>query len=430
MSDERLGTATSAEAGTAAPPMTVLLSIHGIGFQVSPVEAPRGYADPLHEHLSKPEMLGDLLSRDPGRLDGPPGAVYVQSFWPLGDPNGTAEYGLKRLDGDLRTGNQPFAHVALVYSHLEETTPKPGSFAELLLQAAVQHHRYAKFGRLIQWAWTDGTTLIKTTFTSARSATLSPGGRSAITTPSLQPRSRPVVKEAAPQTRNVPVLSPQRPSAPTPVGSAVTMIKAPMNTLIALENDFAAYVSRNDLRERVRGFVEDALVRLAKREDVGAIVINAHSQGTAVAFDVLTELADDVAKKVKHVITSGSHLRKLVALFNWGNQIGDMSQTVDWTNFFDPRDPVADGLGPEPWQPGQHLPKVASPSTLFAGRAVRDLEVNNVENCQGKGLRAHNYWDNERQWVPEVKRILLDVAKPTSSSAVPLIPVARMPVQG
>jgi hypothetical protein len=408
MSDQRVATPTATEGGAAAPPMTVVLTIHGIGFQVSPVEAPRGYADPLHEHLSKPEMLGDRLSRDPGRLDGPPGAVYVQSFWPPRDPNGTAEDGLKRLDEKLRTADQPFAHVALVYSHLEETTPKLGSLGELLIQAMVQHQKYARFGRLIRWAWADGAALVKTTFGAAKAADGVLPSATAGTSPSLQARRS--IKQPA-RTRTVPVLSPQPRSNPGPFRSTLATIKAPIDTLTALENDFAAYVFRNDLRERVRGFVEDAIVRLAQREDVGAIVINAHSQGTAVAFDVLTELSDDAAKKVKHVITSGSHLRKLVRLFNWGDQIGDMSSTVDWTNFYDRLDPVADGLGPGSWLPGQHLAHVALPSTLFAGRPVRDLEVNNVENCPGKGLRAHNYWDNEKQWTPEATRILLGVAK-------------------
>jgi hypothetical protein len=48
MSDERVPAGASPEAGAAAPRMTALLTIHGIGFQVRPVEAPRGgYADPL-----------------------------------------------------------------------------------------------------------------------------------------------------------------------------------------------------------------------------------------------------------------------------------------------------------------------------------------------------------------------------------------------
>lgn len=407
MSDERVGTATPAETAVIAPRMTVLLTIHGIGFQVSPEEAPRGYADPLHEHLSRPDMLGDRLSRDPGRPSGPPGAVYVQSFWPPHDPNGTAEDGLKRLDEKLRTGDQPFAHVALVYSHLEETTPKFGSLMALLVQAAVQHRNYAKLGRLIRWAWTDGAALVKTTFRAAKGGDGMPSGSTGATSPSLQPRRS--IKLSA--TRSVPVFSSQRPSEAGPIKSTLATITAPMNTLRALENDFAAYVFRNDLRERVRGFVEDAVVRLAQRKDVGAIVINAHSQGTAVAFDVLTELSDEAAEKVKHVMTSGSHLRKLVRLFNWGDQIGDMSHTVEWTNFYDPLDPVADGLDPSSWLPGQDLSNIAPASTLFAGRGVRDREVDNVKNCPGKGLRAHNYWDNEEQWIPEAKKILLDVAE-------------------
>jgi hypothetical protein len=171
-------------------------------------------------------------------------------------------------------------------------------------------------------------------------------------------------------------------------------------------------VLRNDLRERVRAFVEDAIVMVAEREDVDAIVINAHSQGTAVAFDVLTTLADMPGKKVQHLITSGSHLRKLADLFNWGNEIRDMRTDLTWTNFYDACDPVADALGRDEWVPGQHLvPPAWSGTTLFRQRPVTDVEVCNVDHTTGTGLRAHNYFDNVEQWIPQVANVLRAVAK-------------------
>jgi hypothetical protein len=63
-----------------------------------------------------------------------------------------------------------------------------------------------------------------------------------------------------------------------------------LRTLHALGADVAAYVARNDLRERVRGFVELALLKLLDRPDIGALVINAHSQGTIICWDVLCRL--------------------------------------------------------------------------------------------------------------------------------------------
>jgi hypothetical protein len=159
--------------------------------------------------------------------------------------------------------------------------------------------------------------------------------------------------------------------------------------------------------------VDDAIVRLAARDDVDGIVINTHSQGTAVAFDVLSELADQPAAKIRHFITSGSHLRKLVDLFDWGNTTGDLSPALQWTNFYDTCDLVADALGPHEWMPGGDLnPKSLSGPTLFANRPVTDVEVCNVKHSAGTGLRAHNYFDNVNEWIPRVAKILAAAAEP------------------
>lgn len=53
-----------------------------------------------------------------------------------------------------------------------------------------------------------------------------------------------------------------------------------MGTIRALEDDVVAYICRNDLRERIRDFIEEALRRLLARPDVSGVVVNAHSQGT------------------------------------------------------------------------------------------------------------------------------------------------------
>jgi hypothetical protein len=67
------------------------------------------------------------------------------------------------------------------------------------------------------------------------------------------------------------------------------------------------------------GFVAEALYRLSHREDVGAIVLNTHSQGTVLAFDVLSR---DVLDKVRALVTAGSPPRKYVDLFAWGTDAG------------------------------------------------------------------------------------------------------------
>ena len=52
----------------------------------------------------------------------------------------------------------------------------------------------------------------------------------------------------------------------------------------------ATYVCRNDLRERVRGFVQQAIQRLLDSGSVDLLVVNAHSQGTVLCWDVLCRL--------------------------------------------------------------------------------------------------------------------------------------------
>src|SRR5205085_85323 len=87
----------------------------------------------------------------------------------------------------------------------------------------------------------------------------------------------------------------------------------------------------------------DALLRLCFREDVTSIVVNAHSQGTILAYDVLRILPPIAAAKVQGFVTAGSPLRKYADLFYWGTDAGSLCH-VPWTNFWDDTDPVADPL--------------------------------------------------------------------------------------
>src|ERR1700730_2847562 len=111
-----------------------LVTIHGIGFQ-QPLQIGEngdpdipGYADGLHEHLSK--ILDESwLCDDPERTrsqHGQNGPVYVQSVWPPGSH--CREAGLRRLgswddshmstvigpDTRLCDGKGRITHVALV----------------------------------------------------------------------------------------------------------------------------------------------------------------------------------------------------------------------------------------------------------------------------------------------------------------------------
>jgi hypothetical protein len=194
--------------------------------------------------------------------------------------------------------------------------------------------------------------------------------------------------------------------------SADTVPPGLFGLLRSLENDVAAYVYRNDLRERVRGFVRQSLLHLVAREDVRAVVVNSHSQGTVLAFDVLKDPAIARSGKIRLFVTAGSPLRKYVDLFHWGTDAG-ATGGVEWLNFVDECDPVADQLEPPAdWRRGDPLPTpmnktlfevLHSDGTISAVR-IQDTPVDNVANSLGMDLRAHNYWDNAVDFVPALAK--------------------------
>lgn len=155
--------------------------------------------------------------------------------------------------------------------------------------------------------------------------------------------------------------------------------------LRTVEDDVGAYVARNMLRERVRDFVREAVTRLAQRSDVTSIVVNAHSQGTVVAFDVLRSLPDEVVDRIAALVTLGSPLRKYNLVLNWGPDTGQLARVRSWTNMWDPMDPVAD-----------------PPS-------VTDITVNNLGKVQSSGLRAHDYWGNVDDVLEPLSTLLRSV---------------------
>ena len=345
--------------------LTCLVTIHGIGFQQPPREGVAGYADGLHEHLR--DGLGASLGDDPNRDRGP---VYVQSTWPpetqrseagmerLGTLNTAGGRWRTELSGDwqrLAAADSGVAHVALVYSHLEEEGPDPEPPAPTSLR-------------------------VRTDVTPVRH-NLVPG-----------------------------ILHRPKPEDPPPGPTGL------LGMLRQIEDDVAAYVARNELRERLRAFVREALTRLLLREDVARVVVNGHSNGTVVAFDVLSQLPPPLLDGVSALVTAGSPLRKYVELLGWGTDAANLRSLPEWLNFWDERDPVADPLEPPVgWRRGQARPDALT--GLFTGHdplsgepvavPVRDIRVDNVENvADGGGLPAHDYWDNQREFCLPLAALL------------------------
>lgn len=390
--------------------LTCVVTVHGIGFQQPPVDDPdahggrrAGYADALHIALKS--ALGARLGDDPNRAAfGVSGPVYVQSSW-----DDIPEEGLKRFEGPLvGDGTSEVAHVALVYSGSEIDGPHLGSTLDTLARTVVGLSDYAHPLSAVHMLAADVAAMLH--------HGKAPDGASAS---SLTPRSDvPPAPEHPGGDRLRHLLDhvthlPGRaePTAPPQVTS--------VSLLQALEQDVAAYVCRNDLRERLRDFLQEALARLAARDDVEAIVINAHSQGTVLAFDTLGRYAP---AKVRALVTAGSPLRKYVDLFSWGERVGSLANLVTegwtWRNVYDRLDPVADPLEPAgSWRIGDPIPEPPGPtlfrmvqpdeplSTGTIDCPVRDHVVDNVAHCGGS-LPAHNYWDNTEEFIPILAEVI------------------------
>lgn len=378
--------------------ITCLVTVHGIGFQQPPIpaEGEPGYADGLHLNLSR-FLDADVLSDDPSRAQerknrGEAGPIYVSSHWPPGAES--TEPGVARVgrwdpanpdrvligDAPLEAGGARITHVALVYSNLEDLGPQPGASIETAARALVALPRYAPVATVIKSAFLDVRAMV--------------GQKTGVEPP-------PGIRVRRDKR--------DRPPRDQPAGI--------LGTIRQLEDDVASYVTRNDLRQRIRGFVREVLLRLAAREDVGAIVVNGHSNGTVVGFDALRDLPPGAAAKVRWLVTAGSPLRKYVDLFAWGDEVGSIRLVPRWSNFWDPRDPVADPLAlrtkPElaaPDEPsgtqGTLFDSIDPNSGAISPVKVDDVEVDNLANSAPGGLQAHNYWYNDQQFVSPLAEIL------------------------
>jgi hypothetical protein len=396
-------------------PVICIVTVHGVGFEQPPIDSQpgSGYADDLHQHLSK-YLDATLLGDDPQRERKSPGTngpVYVQSWYPPGSAHATS--GLVRLgnwvgaekrtidcgNAPLVNGDQRIAHIALVYSNLEGTSPMLGAAAITEAMVAVSASHYIHTAGLLQMAFMDTMALFGQ-HSSAQAQT-----QPAVVTPKRATSSLRVRSDAGfkPDTH-------QQQQNPTGI----------LAILRQLENDVAAYICRNELRERVRCFVLDALLRLAYRDDVEGIVINSHSNGTVIALDVLHLLPPCASAKIKAFITAGSPLRKYIDLFHWGQQIESVNTMQQWHNFWDARDPVADPLAPpQGWHCGDPITaditsglfEVVNPNTgEVATIPVTDHKVDNLKNSYGGGLQTHNYWDNDSEFVQPLAQLVKQLA--------------------
>ena len=380
--------------------MIVLVTIHGIGFQQRP-SAPNtqdGYADSFHAALGRQLPTG-MLGEDPNRPSGP---VYVESSWPPGTDK--TEPGLARLgtwtgntvdvtNASLVRGEASVAHVALVYSRLEEQSEDTIALLGLGLLGGSGISHYATVGSIIRMAFRD-----------VRAMHVQPGASTASLTP----------RESASDHRGF--LS-RLFHHPSPASSSPAANAEPTSTFRQVQDDIAAYVVRNEHRERVRAFVRDAVSRIMARPDVTGVIVNGHSNGCVMAFDFLAAMSPPQAPRVRAVITSGCPLRKYVDFMDWGTDARSLGlvQANRWTNFYDEADPVADPMQPPAtWKrddtdggPGLFV-RYDPVSGQQSNVAVKDIKVDNVGAHVGGGLPAHNYWDNVGGFVTPVAGIVRD----------------------
>ncbi len=400
--------------------ITCFVTIHGIGFQQPPLPGIPGYADGLHTNLcSALNQDGNvLLSDDPDRQPRQVGdsvPIYVQSVWP---PNSLhIEDGLKRLGSwdenhlsasgpDLVKDNARIAHVALVYSRLEGEGPLVGAAAIAGAMTTISARHYSHITGLLDMTFVD---IMQPAMQSLWTKLLNhPTQPDSVTKQSLSIRQ----DESHPHQR-----PPQQ-------------LSGFMAVLRQLENDVAAYVCDNGRRQRVRSFVLDALLRLAARKDISGIVLNTHSNGTIVGLDVVQELPPFAAEKIRAIITAGSPIRKYVDLFGWGKHIHTVPKIERWWNFWDEKDIVADPLLPDAnWKRGEKLVPEQLVGIYQALDPVKgevtpmlinDIQVDNIANSPVGGLQAHNYWDNSKEFIPQVAKLLKDVVAEDESQGANL----------
>lgn len=173
-----------------------------------------------------------------------------------------------------------------------------------------------------------------------------------------------------------------------------------------ITQEVASYLFNWRTRRRFDTFVGDALENLIKRGDIDAVVVNAHSAGTGIAFHVLKRMDPAIRAKVKAYVTSGTVLGKYVGLFGWRRKATGLAG-IAWCNFYDPSDPVGDPLA-------RRLTRFSFPPlSLFwhpdGGRdplRVIDCKVDNQANGGSGAIPVHDYFDNYRQFVRGLSEVI------------------------
>lgn len=399
--------------------ITCIVTIHGVGFQQPPLEGVPGYADDLHTHLcSILNQDGNvLLSDDPCHQkyqSDQSVPIYVQSVWP--PKTACRENGIKRLgrwaDNPRATvshddsqalvkGNARIAHVALVYSGLEGQSREEAAAFAAGAAALLFARRYGNFRDLFREIFQD-----------------------------TQPFWRSLEKNLLEHLRHEdPVVEARtslriRQDEGYPHQNGSTAQSGHSESLLReLENDVATYVFHNERRQRIRSFIQDALMRLACRDDVSGIVLNTHSNGTVIGLDVVQELPPFATGKIRAIITAGSPIRKYVDLFSWGQNLAVMPKIERWWNFWDEKDFVADPLYPYAgWKRGtnpileieqltpEQLVGIYQSLDPMTGKItptlIFDKLVHNIPKSPSGALQAHNYWDNIEDFIQPVAELL------------------------
>ncbi len=301
--------------------ITCIVTIHGVGFQQPPSEGVPGYADDLHTHLcSILNQDGNvLLSDDPCHQkyqSDQSVPIYVQSAWP--PKTACRENGIKRLgtwignyravvrhDGTqaLVNGDARIAHVALVYSGLEGQSGEKAAAFAAGAAALLFVDRYSNLKGLFDEMFQDAQPLLHSL------------GENLL--------------DHLPWRTSLHIRQDEGYPHPNGSNNGSGAQPDPSESLLAeLKNDVAAYVFHNERRQRVRSFIQDALMRLACRDDVSGIILNTHSNGTVIGLDVVQELPPFATEKIRAIITAGSPIRKYVDLFSWGQNLAVMPKIV------------------------------------------------------------------------------------------------------
>jgi hypothetical protein len=328
-----------------------VLTVHGIGFQQPPTATAAGYADILHENLS--HDLEGLLGSDPQRVPGPYGPVYVMSAMP-GTNN--KEWGLSRLgtwradgidasDAPLTAGDEPIAHVALVYTSLEGVGPRIGTGVGTVGEAGLMLSHYASVAAAVRLVAGD---------TWAALQERPPRSAKAVS-PSLHPRTDIVLGR-----RHHLAALLARPDV------AGVVVNAHSQGTVASFDVLRLYPA--DPPPAVRAFVT-AGCPLRKYGDLFAWGNDAGGLQSIRWLNFWDE-KDPVADPLTP--PAGWHF-------------GDHADT----------DPAELGLFWSVDGTGQLMPVT-----------ITDKRVNNLRYSYGGGLQAHNYWDNKHQFIAEVAKLL------------------------